>query len=298
MAAGTFITAEEVERSNAALDPAAPAVLVDLDWRAPGERGGPSAGGPFYPRKVLARYLDFVRLMGLVAYVALPHEAPGSYKANVVGLFLTGGRDLHPRFYHQALNGTHLSPASESRYPVAMRQYEWARGRLPVLGVCWGSQFLLVAAGGSLVQQLPNAVDHLRTYNLLRLEEGSWLHSAVGAARMVSHCNHHQGYHRVPARYRVTAWDADDMPHSFESVEGVPELGFLGHPERLLSDPRSRRMAAAFGELCRSLKTLSKPEAAPHAPLGEEVVEGIEGSATEGDEAAAKGDVSEDDLSD
>lgn len=251
MRLGQYVTAEEIEKEHSRLSPAVDALLVDIDWRREEPRADGQAGARyFYPRALLNFYLNFVRLMSLAAYISLPYHAVGSYNANIIGVLFTGGRDLHPRFYNEEVNGTRINEASETRYPFALEQYRWAKGRLPIMGICWGSQLLVVAGGGALEQHLPNAEEHVMVYNLLRVRKNSWFRTAIASAKMMARCNHHQGYKRIPANFSPMIWDSQKMIHGFESTTGMLELGLLFHPERLLNDPHSRRIAVSFGKLC------------------------------------------------
>src|SRR5207244_4431766 len=82
------------------------------------------------------------------------------------GLILAGGADLPTQWYAQApLPGANLELVSERRpafEKVAVSAF-LAR-RKPVLGICYGCQFLNVHGGGSLVQdielQWPRPIEH------------------------------------------------------------------------------------------------------------------------------------------
>lgn len=188
--------------------------------------------------------------MDLEAYVPLPGEEVGDCKANIIGVLFAGGRDMHPRFYGEELKGAKVNLGSEERYYIALKQYRWAQGHVPIMGICWGSQFLLVASGGTLLQHLSNAKEHLFAPNLLRFEHRSWLQTTTGSSEIVGQCVHHQGYARIPKRFKPIAWDAQGLPHAFQSIEGLPELGLLFHPEQLIGETGSKRIAAFFGEAC------------------------------------------------
>ncbi|MBI2939692.1 MAG: gamma-glutamyl-gamma-aminobutyrate hydrolase family protein [Chloroflexi bacterium] len=81
------------------------------------------------------------------------------WMGEVDGLLLTGGTDIDPTLYHEESRGSQ-SP-HRARDDLEMAQFRLARARrLPILGICRGAQFLNVAFGGSLVQDLPTAGSH------------------------------------------------------------------------------------------------------------------------------------------
>lgn len=70
----------------------------------------------------------------------------------------TGGSDVSPTLYNQSrLPGTYTDA---ERDEVCMKLYEHCRKeRIPMLGICRGAQFLWVAQGGQLWQDLDNHDD-------------------------------------------------------------------------------------------------------------------------------------------
>lgn len=261
MSSAHRISSEEAALHNNHLSSKTPAILLDLDWTPDESDGEQTKAVQYsYSRSLYTNYINLIAFMGLAAYISIPSEPVGSYTANIVGVVFAGGRDMHPRFYHETVNGTNISPVSELRYPFALKEYHWAKGKVPILGICWGSQFLIVARGGSLVQDLPEEKRHLKKIVPLTInDKNSWIYNAIGATKLLSNCNHHQGYNTIPSAYRVTAVDHEGSPHAFESKEGMLELGFLGHPERFLEDVNMRKIAVKFGDLCK--KTAQSKEA-------------------------------------
>src|SRR3989440_7792058 len=74
------------------------------------------------------------------------------------GVMISGGPDLHPSAYgeeeHPALGPTERDLDA---FELALVRAADARG-MPILGVCRGLQILNVARGGSLVQDIPEAI--------------------------------------------------------------------------------------------------------------------------------------------
>jgi len=159
------------------------------------------------------------------------------------GLILVGGPDLDPAGYGQAPHPLAQQPAperdaAEAALLVTMRQ----QGR-PVLGICRGSQVMAVAAGGQLIQHLPEALGHdghspspgLYGAHDVRISKDSRLHSILGPTAQVS-SYHHQGLAAHPG-YVATAWAPDGIVEAIEDPDLPFCIGVLWHPE-VQNDPR------------------------------------------------------------
>ena len=87
---------------------------------------------------------------------------PGSL-AECDGLLLTGGVDVEPTIYGEDRHPTVESDDTRDSYELALAREALQRD-LPVLAICRGAQVLNVAAGGTLIQDIPSsmpgAADH------------------------------------------------------------------------------------------------------------------------------------------
>jgi putative glutamine amidotransferase len=154
------------------------------------------------------------------------------------GLLLSGGNDVDPTAYgaepHAATGGVR---PERDRAELALLEGALARD-MPVLAVCRGSQLLNVARGGDLVQHLPEVVGdekHRETPGVfsghgVRVDPGSRLGALVGERAPVQ-SHHHQGFGRVGADLRETAWADDGTLEAVEDPSKRFALGVLWHPE-------------------------------------------------------------------
>ena len=72
------------------------------------------------------------------------------------GLLLTGGADVAPERYGEARHATVTDvDAARDEYEIALVTAAIAAD-LPVLAICRGLQVMNVAAGGSLIQDIPS----------------------------------------------------------------------------------------------------------------------------------------------
>lgn len=151
------------------------------------------------------------------------------------GLVLPGGVDVHPRYYGQELAADpgNLDPAHDEF------QLEWARAALaagtPLLGICRGMQVLNVAAGGTLVQDIPDHLHPTRRAEAIHPIElaDSRLASVMGAEQVPVNSIHHQALDRLGSGLRPVAWAPDGVVEAVERVEAPWQRGVQFHPEDL-----------------------------------------------------------------
>jgi putative glutamine amidotransferase len=154
------------------------------------------------------------------------------------GLIFSGGSDLDPELYGQEPHPETLGVVPErDRGELALLSAALARD-LPVLAICRGSQVLNVAAGGDLVQHLPDDVGHQGHRETpgefaehdVALEDGTRLADLLGdRAPVKSH--HHQGFGRLGAGLRVAAHADDGAVEAVEDPTRRFAVGVLWHPE-------------------------------------------------------------------
>jgi putative glutamine amidotransferase len=112
-----------------------------------------------------------------------------------------------------------------------------------------------VAAGGTLIEHVPEVVgheDHRHTPGVyadhaVALEPASLAARAAGEARPAVKSHHHQAVDRVAAPFRITGWaDGDELPEAMEATGSRFALAVQWHPE---ADEESRLIAALVEEV-------------------------------------------------
>ena len=157
--------------------------------------------------------------------------------ARLDGLLLAGGADVNPARYGER---PHLTVRTwyDDRDASELWLVESAsRSVRPVLGICRGMQVLAVAAGGSLIQNLPDRVEHSHhhggpnSYSIVpvTVERGYRISSLVGD-RVDAACHHHQAVSSAPG-YVVTAHDRDGVAQAMELPGDRFVIGVQWHPE-------------------------------------------------------------------
>ena len=189
----------------------------------------------------------------------------------VDGLLITGSpSNVDPAHYdgEEARRDSERDPARDATaLPLIRRAIERA---VPVLAICRGIQELNVALGGSLhqhVHELPGRMDHRsdkskplperfdELAHTITLTEGGVLQDILGGVDGIEvNTLHGQAIDRPGERVVVEA-TAPDGTIEAVSVRDAPNfvLGVQWHPEwRVLEDPHSKRLFAAFGDATRT----------------------------------------------
>jgi len=173
------------------------------------------------------------------------------------GLVLSGGLDIDPARYGEERHpacGPSSSERDDHDLYLARRALELG---LPLLAICRGAQVLAVAAGGSLVQDLPalhpGALKHRQpalrrqAVHPVQVVPGSLLHRLTGATELQVNSVHHQAVRALPAPFRPAALAPDGVLEAFELPSHPFCLALQWHPEDLA--PTRPEQAALFSAL-------------------------------------------------
>jgi putative glutamine amidotransferase len=164
------------------------------------------------------------------------------------GWLITGGRDIDASRFGQT-NHPSVELQSPTRWETERRLFDSLPVDRPILGVCYGSQFLNVVLGGDLEQHLPDRLGHedhthgaVQTYEVV---PGTRLHAIVGD-RLSGKSYHHQAVGSTAPGLIVSARHPDGTIEAIESPDRWL-IGVQWHPERSLEDdPRNRKLVEAF----------------------------------------------------
>lgn len=175
------------------------------------------------------------------------------------GLLFSGGGDVDPVWYG-ALPAAQVQGVDRGRdaWELALYRAGLARG-LPMLGICRGSQIINVAAGGTLIQHLPDVteLDHARKdqcstpVHTARVLEATRLYTVTGLDVLGVNSMHHQAVGAVGGGLAVAAWADDGTVEAIEGLAGQRVLGVQWHPESILGEPGQ---AALFEWLVREAR--------------------------------------------
>ncbi len=185
--------------------------------------------------------------------------------ATMDGLLFSGGADVDPARYGQALRGSvDIEPDRD-----ALEAEAWAtastRG-VPILGICRGFQAINIFSGGTLLQDVGGHVGAAwgkgpARMHPMRLVPGTRLARILSPARVVGatevNTYHHQAVLAgdLAPGLVANAWAASpagDLVEGFEAADGRFLFGLQCHPERLESTPAEfERLWDVFIDACR-----------------------------------------------
>ena len=206
-------------------------------------------------------YLASVERSGARARVLEVSESPRAVIDTIDGVLLTGGGDVDPVFYGQERHPSvdDAEPGrDEFEIDLARRAME---ADLPVLAICRGSQVLNVAAGGTLVQDIPSAVTTELTHSLdvpkdcvahdIHIISDTRLHAALGDAVDAScacrvNSRHHQSVGSLGRSLVASATAPDGVIEAIEAPEARFCVGVQWHPENFWRTGEFRPLFDAF----------------------------------------------------
>lgn len=161
------------------------------------------------------------------------------------GLLLTGGVDVDPVAYGESVRHPSVEiDRARDECELALAGAALARD-LPVLAICRGAQVLNVAAGGTLVQDIPSAMPDALTHQLeprdalaheIRISPGTCLavlldpHATAGRPIAVN-SRHHQSVKDAAPGFIVSATAPDGIIEAIEKPSARFCLGVQWHPE-------------------------------------------------------------------
>jgi putative glutamine amidotransferase len=143
------------------------------------------------------------------------------------GLVMPGGADIPPSECREGIHpSTTLIDDDRYHFEKALIEAWIERTDKPLLGICLASQWLNVAHGGSLVQEIPSefGVNHQGLNHRLTLDPTSRFKEIFGQREFGVNSLHHQGVRQV----------GDGLKAVGHSPNGIIEVTECLDPERLL----------------------------------------------------------------
>ncbi len=206
------------------------------------------------------------RAGGLPIIFPMPGTDPtvlDEYLASVEGLLFTGGEDVHPEFYGEAVRPKCEDIDRErDLYELGLAKRALERG-IPTFGICRGLQLLNVACGGSLYQDLSERPETRHEHRTKREERARLRHGVrivpetrlrqiVGEDALKVTSTHHQLINRLGDGLKATAFADDGIIEAIELPSHPFFLAVQWHPERM-ADTDTNQLAL-FGALVQAAR--------------------------------------------
>jgi putative glutamine amidotransferase len=162
------------------------------------------------------------------------------------GLLLTGGVDVDPREYGERERHPAVEiDAARDRYELSLARAALERD-VPVLAICRGAQVLNVAAGGTLIQDLPSVAPSATQHSITEprnaiahevvVSAGTKLADLLGVDRSTDrrvrvNSRHHQSVRQPAPGFVVSATAPDGVVEAIEKTDAAFCVGVQWHPE-------------------------------------------------------------------
>ncbi|MBT3253707.1 MAG: gamma-glutamyl-gamma-aminobutyrate hydrolase family protein [Candidatus Marinimicrobia bacterium] len=202
-------------------------------------------------RSILGKsYTDSVQKAGGLPVLIPPiikREDLATLIRKLDGIILTGGDDLHPKYYGESPDPLTPKPFHLRRgdHDKQIFEFVW-ENKVPTLAICLGMQEVNVFLGGSLYQDIPAQVNKPLVHRIgdwfearhdVSLERGSLLHQLTGQTVVDTNSAHHQAIKEVPKSLHITGRSADGLIEVLEPQDTtIPLLAVQWHPESEIND--------------------------------------------------------------
>ena len=205
-------------------------------------------------------YVESVKRAGGEPVVLEPTDDPQQSLDRIDALLLSGGLDVDPSLYGDAPHATTEIDSTRDRFEIPISR-EAVKRDMPVFAICRGVQVLNVAAGGTLVQDIPTSVttdlshsidipkDHIA--HAVKVTPGTRLAAALKPSTPVN-SRHHQAVGRVAPSFVVSAVSEDGVVEAIERPESTFCVGVQWHPENFW---RTGEFAGLFAEFVAAAVT-------------------------------------------
>lgn len=144
---------------------------------------------------------------------------------NCDGLYVPGGGDVDPSFYHEEMNGSIDVVKEMDENDFAYIDAFHKAGK-PILGICRGHQIINVFFGGSLHQDIPN---HDNVWHEVNVDKDSFVYDLYKTERLKVNSWHHQSVKDVAPGFKVIARSDDGTIEAMQykniyTVQWHPEM--------------------------------------------------------------------------
>ena len=178
------------------------------------------------------------------------------------GFCFTGGADIDPKRYGEEPKET-CGEIQYYRDELEFNAFALIKDmQKPIFAICRGMQFINVALGGTLYQDIPtenpSEVPHRQReakYSLLhnvQVVADTPLHSVVKNPRMLANSFHHQAIKTLGKGLEIMSVADDGIIEAVYATEGAFLRAYQWHPERLVdADEQNRMLFVEFIQACK-----------------------------------------------
>ncbi|NUR56426.1 MAG: gamma-glutamyl-gamma-aminobutyrate hydrolase family protein [Acidobacteria bacterium] len=216
------------------------------------------------PCSKLDDYVESVTRAGGEPVVLSNDDDVAATLDRVDAILLTGGADVDPALYGQAAHRSTKIDATRDAFEIPLSREAVARN-VPAFAICRGVQVLNVAAGGTLVQDIPSASTSGVSHSIqepkhapahaVRVTAGTILASTLPRSAPLDTCpvnsRHHQAVAEVAPSFIVSAVSDDGIIEAIERPASAFCVGVQWHPENFWKTGEFDRLFRAFVDAAR-----------------------------------------------
>jgi putative glutamine amidotransferase len=209
-------------------------------------------------------YINWLQQHGSIEVTRLSvHDHNLDAVAEMDGIVLSGGLDMHPKYYNSDVTDYPNMPAGfdEQRDAFEIAVFETSQlKQIPVLAVCRGMQLVNCILGGTLNQDIGPVGNAIHQFDIndkahgINIVPGTILNEITGIERSVTNSAHHQSINRLGNGLAVNCISDDGIIEGIEWDEQGNKAFLLGvqwHPERLFKlnlgdSPMSKNIRERF----------------------------------------------------
>lgn len=178
------------------------------------------------------------------------------------GFLFSGGNDIAPERYGE-VQSEKCGETAPLRDDLEFRLLdEILKTEKPILAICRGLQFINVAFGGTLIQDLPSELPHCITHrqtepkfshsHSVNLLEGTPLFDLLKSKRIAANSFHHQAIKLLGNDLAVMAKADDGIVEAVYYTKDRYIRAYQWHPERLFQiDENAQAIFKDFIKVCK-----------------------------------------------
>ena len=204
-----------------------------------------------------SEYVRAVEKAGGVAVLLAPGTLIEAVLERLDGVLLSGGSDIDPAIYGEPAHPTSQWKRERDDFELSLTRTVLDHD-VPLLAICRGQQVLNVAAGGTLVQDIPSqqpqagahypkGVDRAHIAHDVAVLPGTRLREIVGRDRLAVNSFHHQSVKDLGRGLLLSARADDGIVEAIESPAHRFVVGVQWHPEAMWNrDPDHQELFRSF----------------------------------------------------
>ncbi len=169
------------------------------------------------------KYIEACRRVGIESEYGMEYERVNSFD----GLLIPGGGDIDPKFYDQKNYASVKINLNRDIVTFDAIKFCMEKNK-PILGICLGIQYINVALGGTLKQDISG---HKNVNHKIAVEENSILWDYLGTF-YITNSKHHQCIDKLGASLKAIAQSEDGIIEAIEDKDNKI-LGIQWHPEEM-----------------------------------------------------------------